>query len=308
MKFVKIVNDKEKYIDLLLEADPEKTVVQKYLNSGTMYAIIEDERIVCEAVVTIVNDDICELKNIATLKEYRNKGYASKIIKFLFNEYRGKFEKMIVGTTENMIPFYVANGFNKYYYTEKNFFVDNYKEEIWDGDLHCIDMYYYSKELANIGYEIKPINQKNRKEVNEILIEEWEGTNIISRGKIIDGTKLNGFVAIQDRKIVGLITYQIENSECEIVSLNSFIERKGIGTELIEKVKQYAKKKQCKRIFLITTNDNIRAIEFYQKRSFIFSNIYVNAMQKSRKLKPKIPLYADNGLPIRDELEFEIKL
>ncbi len=64
-----------------------------------------------------------------------------------------------------------------------------------------------------IDYEIKPINQKNRKEVNEILIEEWEETNIISRGKIIDGTKLNGFVAIQDRKIVGLITYQIENQK-----------------------------------------------------------------------------------------------
>ena len=90
--------------------------------------------------------------------------------------------------------------------------------------------------------------------------------------------------------------------------MNSFIKEKGIGTELIEKVKQYAKQKQCKRIFLITTNDNIRAIEFYQKRGFIFSNIYVNAMQKSRKLKPQIPLYADNGLPIRDELEFEFKL
>ena len=56
---------------------------------------------------------------------------------------------MIVGTTENMIPFYVLNGFTKYYHTVKNFFVDNYKDEIWDGDLHCIDMYYYAKEFNN---------------------------------------------------------------------------------------------------------------------------------------------------------------
>ena len=58
-----------------------------------------------------------------------------------------KYKRMIVGTSENMIPFYDLNGFTKYHHTVKNFFVDNYNEEIWDGDLHCIDMYYYSKEF-----------------------------------------------------------------------------------------------------------------------------------------------------------------
>lgn len=69
------------------------------------------------------------------------------MIKYLFDNYKQKHEKMIVGTTENNIPFYVKAGFDKYYKTIKNFFVDNYKEEIIDGDLHCIDMYYYSKDL-----------------------------------------------------------------------------------------------------------------------------------------------------------------
>ena len=69
------------------------------------------------------------------------------LIQYVFNEYKGKYKRMIVGTTENMIPFYVLNGFTKYYKTAKNFFVDNYKKEIWDGNLHCIDMYYYAKEL-----------------------------------------------------------------------------------------------------------------------------------------------------------------
>ena len=157
-------------------------------------------------------------------------------------------------------------------------------------------------------YSIEKITDKNRQQVNEILKREWEATDIIVRGKIIDGTKLDGFVAIKDNIIIGLITYMIENNECEIVSLNSFEENKGIATRLINIVKELAINKNCTRLKLITTNDNIRGIEFYQKRGFILSNIYINAVENSRKLKPAIPLYADNGLPIRDEIEFEVKL
>ena len=157
-------------------------------------------------------------------------------------------------------------------------------------------------------YNIEKITEKNRQKVNDILINEWESTNIIIRGKIINGTKLDGFLAVKDNEIIGLITYMIENNECEIVSLNSFEENKGIATRLINIVKELAVKKKCVRLKLITTNDNIKGIEFYQKRGFVFSNIYVNAIESSRKLKPEIPMFADNGLPIRDEIEFEIKL
>ncbi len=157
-------------------------------------------------------------------------------------------------------------------------------------------------------YNIEEITDKNRQEVNNILINEWESTNIVIRGKIIDGTKLNGFTAIKNNKIIGLITYMIENNECEIVSLKSFEENKGIATKLIETVKQLAIENNCTRLKLITNNYNIRGIEFYQKKGFVFSNIYINAIENARKLKPEIPMYADNGLPIRDEIEFEMKL
>lgn len=157
-------------------------------------------------------------------------------------------------------------------------------------------------------YEIIRITESNRNEVNQILINEWEATDIIIRGKIIDGTKLDGFLVIKDNKIIGLITYIIEGNECEICSLNSFIENVGIGTNLINKVIEHAKNNNCSRVKLITTNDNIRGLEFYQKRGFIFSNLYKNAIENSRKIKPQIPLFADNGLPIRDEIEFELML
>ena len=147
MQIKKIDNNKEDYMELLLEADPDKDIVKKYLNNGDLFVGLEKDKVVCLVVIIKYDEDTCELKNIATLPEYRGKGYASELIKYVFEKYKEKYKRMIVGTTENMIPFYVLNGFKKYHHTVKNFFIDNYKEEIWDGNLHCIDLYYYSKEF-----------------------------------------------------------------------------------------------------------------------------------------------------------------
>lgn len=147
MEIRKILDNKEDYMFLLLEADPEEDVVKKYLDSSEMYVGFENNKLICEIVIVKVNEDECELKNIATDKDSRGKGFAGELIKYVFEQYKNKYKRIIVGTTENMIPYYVLNGFTKYHHTVKNFFIDNYKEEIWDGNLHCIDMYYYSKEL-----------------------------------------------------------------------------------------------------------------------------------------------------------------
>ena len=80
-------------------------------------------------------------------EQYRGMGYGKQMIKYLADNYKQKYKRMIVGTTENNIPFYVKQGFYKYEKTIKNFFIDNYDEELWDGSLHCVDMYYYSKDL-----------------------------------------------------------------------------------------------------------------------------------------------------------------
>ena len=147
MEIKKIEKNKEKYMNLLLEADPERDIVNKYIDNADMYVGIEDEKVVCEITITKVNDEECELKNIATLEEYRNRGYAKQLIDYVSDKYKDEYTRMIVGTTENMIPFYVLNGFTKYHHTVKNFFIDNYKEKIYDGNMQCIDMYYYSKKL-----------------------------------------------------------------------------------------------------------------------------------------------------------------
>ena len=142
-------DNKEQYIDLLLEADPSKEMIQKYIKNGELFVLKYKDETACVAVVTIVDENTCELKNIVTVKKYRGNGYAKKMIKYLEDNYKTRYEKMLVGTTENNIPFYVKQGFAKYEKTIKNYFIDNYDKEIKDGDLVCTDMYYYSKDLKN---------------------------------------------------------------------------------------------------------------------------------------------------------------
>ena len=122
-------------------------MVTEYLEKGDLFTLYYKDELAALAVVLPIDEKICELKNIITLENYRGMGLGKQMIKYLFDNYKTRFEKMIVGTTENNIPFYVKQGFDKYEKTIKNFFIDNYEEEIWDGDIHCIDMYYYSKNL-----------------------------------------------------------------------------------------------------------------------------------------------------------------
>lgn len=143
----KVKDNKEDYLKLLLEADPSEKLVREYLNSGELFSLTINNEIVCVAVIIVIDNETIELKNIATKEEYRHQGYGKKMLVYLENNYKTRYKKMIVGTTENNIPFYVKLGFDKYEKTIKNFFINNYDEEIIDGNLKCIDMYYYSKEL-----------------------------------------------------------------------------------------------------------------------------------------------------------------
>ena len=144
---VKRIESKEDYMNILLEADPSKTSIMKYLKDSDVYGLKVDEEIVSIAVILHIDNNTLELKNLVTKKEYRNKGYAKRLLKHLCGNYKQKYDKILVGTTENNIPFYVKQGFDKYEKTIKNYFVDNYDEEIKDGNMQCVDMYYYSKEL-----------------------------------------------------------------------------------------------------------------------------------------------------------------
>lgn len=153
--------------------------------------------------------------------------------------------------------------------------------------------------------EIELINGNNRNLVNQFLLDNWFSTDISIRGKIIDGTKLDGFVIIENNIIIGLITYIFMDNVCEIVSLDSKKENIGIGSNLLKKVEEKAIRENYHTLRLITTNDNLRALQFYQKRGFCLSKLYPKVMDIVRIQKPDVPKIGENGIPLNDELELE---
>lgn len=159
-----------------------------------------------------------------------------------------------------------------------------------------------------LHFEVRPIEAHERPLVAAFLESQWGSAQIISRGRIHQADALPGYVAIWDDQLVGLITYHIESGLCEIVSLDSLIVRIGIGHALIDAVVQEAMRWGCQRVWLITSNDNLQALGFYQRRGFRLVAVYQGAIDAARELKPSIPLMGMDNIPLHDEIELELWL
>lgn len=157
-----------------------------------------------------------------------------------------------------------------------------------------------------MSFLIREIRDEDRAWVKSTLAGQWGAALIITRGIKHQADKLPGFIAHNGNEKIGLITFNIINNECEIITLNSFVRKHGIATALIERVKQAAREETCKRLWVITTNDNTYALRFYQKREFNIKTVYTNSIVESRKLKPAIPFFGIDDIPIRDEIELEL--
>lgn len=155
---------------------------------------------------------------------------------------------------------------------------------------------------------ICPLNFTDQEWVSQFILEHWGSNKVVSRGEVYYPQDLPGFVALYESEKVGLVTYNIIGSSCEIVTINSIRASLGVGTALIEAVKNIAVKSGCKRLWLITANDNLNALRFYQKRGFVLVAVHRNALELSRRLKPEIPVIGDDGIPLRDEIELELML
>lgn len=152
------------------------------------------------------------------------------------------------------------------------------------------------------------LENKDSEWAKSLLERQWGSVQIVRKGKMINAIELPGFIAELHGRRIGLITYNLDKEACEIVTLDSLIEGKGIGSRLMDEVIRIAKKSNCRRVWLITTNDNTDALRFYQKRGFLIKAFYPNAIAESRKLKPQIPINGKYGIPIRDEIELEMRL
>jgi ribosomal protein S18 acetylase RimI-like enzyme len=158
-------------------------------------------------------------------------------------------------------------------------------------------------------YHIRPLTGNDKTMVVQFIVERWGIDLAVGHGMAYQPSSLPGFIAIgNNEQVVGLLTYTLADNSCEIVTIDSTLPGQGIGTALIEVVKELALQQNCQRLWLITTNDNINALRFYQKRGFVLVAIHRNALAQSRKIKPQIPLIGDHGIPLRDEIELEIPL
>jgi ribosomal protein S18 acetylase RimI-like enzyme len=155
---------------------------------------------------------------------------------------------------------------------------------------------------------VRTLIAEDLKWVEELFTERWGSVIAVSRGVAHDTTALPGFVARLDGKRVGVATYRIIDRECELVTLDSVREGTGVGTALVDAVAETARVAGASRLWLITTNDNVRALRFYQKHGFDLVAVHRDAVARSRALKPSIPETGLDGIPIRHELELELSL
>jgi ribosomal protein S18 acetylase RimI-like enzyme len=154
-----------------------------------------------------------------------------------------------------------------------------------------------------VNNPIRRLTQNDLPHLRDFWIEHWGSDFIVVHKEMIQYDEVEGFI-YDDWS--GAITFTVRGEECEITSLDSLKEGKGIGTALINEVLQEAQKKKCHRVFLITTNDNLHALGFYQRRGFELATIHRGAVNESRKVKPTLPLIGDNNIPLRDEIELEM--
>lgn len=159
-----------------------------------------------------------------------------------------------------------------------------------------------------VEFTLRPISSEDRAWVSRFTAEQWGSDQIVVHGSIFRASELPGVIATQSAETVGLVTYHILGDQCEIISLNSLHEAIGIGSALIKAIQQIAQAAGCKRLFLVTTNDNLHALRFYQRHGFTLAALRANAVSEARKIKPEIPLIGDNAIPIRDEIELEMQL
>lgn len=159
-----------------------------------------------------------------------------------------------------------------------------------------------------LDFEIQPLTPEHRAWASSLIEEHWGSVRIVTRGKVHDTSALPGFVALRAAEPVGLATFRIEKDQCEMVSLDSLVQGKGIGTALTRAVRHAAAAAGCRRLWLITTNDNLAAVRFYQKRGFHLVAVHRDALEETRRLKPTLPAAGIDDIPLRDEIELELLL
>jgi ribosomal protein S18 acetylase RimI-like enzyme len=155
---------------------------------------------------------------------------------------------------------------------------------------------------------IRTPRAQERAWIARFLSQSWGSTMVVSRGEAHDASQLPALLAAEADEIVGLATFRFADGDCELVTLDALREGQGIGSALLSAVGHQAGGRGCGRMWLITSNDNVSAIRFYQRRGMRLVAVHRGAIDEARLIKPSIPLVGEDGIPIHDEVELELPL
>jgi GNAT superfamily N-acetyltransferase len=156
----------------------------------------------------------------------------------------------------------------------------------------------YPRDVA-----IRPVAENDRPTVAWLTTQLWGAPEVVVHDDVFHPAELPGFIAERAGRIAGLVTFEVRSRVMEIVTINALNLYQGIGTLLIEAVRAEAKRLGCHEVTLTTTNDNIAALRFYQRRGFRLAALRPGAVDRSRQHKPEIPRTGDFGIPLRDEID-----
>jgi len=150
MEIKQVTENKKQFLDLLLLGDEQESMIDRYLNNGDLFAVYDND-LKAGCVVTHVDDETCELKNIAVYEKYQRKGYGKYLINYISDYYQSKYAAMILGTGEvpSILSFYKSLGF-EYSHRIKNCFTDNYDHIMVEEGVTLADMIYLKKSLTAI--------------------------------------------------------------------------------------------------------------------------------------------------------------
>jgi GNAT superfamily N-acetyltransferase len=155
---------------------------------------------------------------------------------------------------------------------------------------------------------IRAVHERDRPMLTWLVAELWGSAVVAVHGTVFRPAELGGFIAERAGRIVGLVTYDLVGDMFEIVTLNAIERRAGIGSLLIEAAADKARRSGCREVRLTTTNDNVDALRFYQRRGFRLAELRPGAVDRSRRDKPEIPRTGDYGIPLHDEIDLTLRI
>ena len=159
--------------------------------------------------------------------------------------------------------------------------------------------------------EVRAATPADRSWISSLLQDRWGSTTVVSRGRSLDASKLPALVAEAGgpgAPGLGLATYRIEGDEFELVTIDAVVAEVGVGSALLAAAKKVAAGEGCRRLWLITTNDNVDALRFYQRRGLRIAAVHRDGVDRARRIKPQIPAVGSSGIGIHDELELEFRV